>query len=361
MNPGTLVFRGELQAESPIAINPPDIRKKRGSDQPQTLPVMSVFLDHGYVETVYIPASSIRGALRRCALQVVRDALIAASGERTPLDLETHYFLSIGGVKGREKEDKLNLTKQMERRRRNPLISLFGAGDPWVQGRLCTHSAIPKTPLTLAATPVINGVRSDDFMRSPDRLTFMAPDQVARWLLMREQTSEVAAVKTRSRQLRRAIAQANRNGDASQAQDLAEELKQAEGTIHSSANPVNLPLAGYHAIPKGARMDHSFMLINADLVEIGLFLASLKRFAALPLLGGHRNHGCGLISASWTLFLRHADGIEQQGELRLAPYSELTLDGAGELLRAAEQAWLDRAAKLCVSDFKKSLNGAETD
>ena len=358
MNNDTLVLKGELQAESPIAISPPDTRKKRGRDQPQALPVMSVFLDHGYVETVYIPAASIRGALRRCALQVVREALIASTGNSTPLDLETHYFLAIGGVKGREKEDKLNLTKQLERRRRNPLISLFGAGDPWVQGRLCTQPAIPKTPLTLAATPVINGVRSDDFMRSPDRLVFMAPDEVSRWLLMREQTSEVSEVKSRVQKLRRAIANANRNGDTSEAQALAEELKQAEDAIQSSANPVNLPLAGYHVIPRGARLDHGFMLIGANLVEIGLFLAALRRFAALPLLGGHRNHGCGLISASWTVLLRHADGMEPQGEIKLSPYSEMTLDDTGALLLEAEQTWANRATELRVPDLNKSLESA---
>ena len=356
----TLLFKGELLAESPLAISPPDTHKKRGRDQPQTLPVMGVFGEYGYIETVYVPAASIRGALRRCALRVVREALIAATGESTPLDLETHYFLSVGGVKGREKEDKLNLTRQLERRRRNPLISLFGAGDPWVQGRLCTQPAIPKTPLTLAATPIINGVRSDDFMRNPDQLIFIAPDEVASWLLMREQTTEVSTVKARQQSLRRAIAKANREADGDRAQTLAEELKQADEIVQNSANPVNLPLAGYHVIPKGARLEHGFILIDANAVEIGLFLAALKRFSTLPLLGGHRNHGCGLISAFWTVLLRRDDGSETQGDIRLSPYSEITLDSASELLLNAEQAWSAHAAKLCIADFSKSLGSAET-
>lgn len=356
----TLMFKGELLAESPLAISPPDTGRKHGKDQPQALPVMNVFVDHSYVETVYVPAASIRGALRRCALRVIREALIAATGESTPLDLETHYFLSVGGVKGREKEDKLNLTRQLERRRRNPLISLFGAGDPWVQGRLCTQPAIPKMPLTLEATPVISGVRSDDFMRSPDQLIFIAPDEVSSWLLMRERTAEVSAAKARQQRLRRAIAKANSNADTEQAQALAEELKQVGEIVHNSANPVNLPLAGYHVIPKGTRLEHGLLLIDATVVEIGLFLAALQSFSALPLLGGHRNHGCGLISAFWTVVLRCDKGSKTQGEIRLSPDTEMTLDSAGELLLAAEQAWSAHAATLCVADFCKSLGSPDT-
>ena len=69
------------------------------------------------------PSTGIRGALRRRARDLVRNAAIAATGNETPFTLDEHYFLTLGGIKGEGAQERSTVAMEEEWRRKNPLLS----------------------------------------------------------------------------------------------------------------------------------------------------------------------------------------------------------------------------------------------
>jgi hypothetical protein len=128
----TVVFDGTLTVVSPIAVSPPKSAEMGAAkDRVQRLPTMPLIEDGVPRTTAYLPASTIRGALRRAAVAVVID-LLALDGavKLTPHD---YLLLALGGVKDRKEEGDTADTKGVDLqavqafRKSNPLVSLFGA------------------------------------------------------------------------------------------------------------------------------------------------------------------------------------------------------------------------------------------
>ena len=118
-------------AEFQLATSPPNTPRGRTagsprSDPPIPLPRMSVTVEDGNVTLVPdFPGSGIRGKLRRMAEEVVRFGLVGEDGV-SPFSVDDAYYLRNGGVKGAEKEDKIDILEADARRRRNPR-SLYSA------------------------------------------------------------------------------------------------------------------------------------------------------------------------------------------------------------------------------------------
>lgn len=59
------------------------------------------------------------------------------------------------------------------------------------------------------------------------------------------------------------------------------------------------PLDGFESIAPGSVLAHRMTLSQPTAVHAGLLVAALAEMARSPYLGGHRNVGCGLFSASY--------------------------------------------------------------
>ena len=117
----TVYFKGTLKTESPFATSP---EGNLGPNKEQLLPCMPVNVGGAFVDTPFIPASSIRGKLRRAAARVIQDRFQAAGEETTFADW---LLWSVGGVKGTGGED-IDPRKRAEVIGKSAVLSVFG---PW--------------------------------------------------------------------------------------------------------------------------------------------------------------------------------------------------------------------------------------
>lgn len=343
----TLVLEGVITAEEPLTTSPPTPKNALKPDH-SALP--RIPLGGGDVTelTPYFPGGGLRGVLRRRAFDEAR-----SRGES--YSLRDYNYIVIGGVKGRKDDptaadDKADLLKSLEMRERNPLVGLFGAGDPWATGCLAVGHAIPEKKIE---PTLITGMRRDDFARGGEQLGLLSPEEQARWLETAQNnskrsklTSEIEAidkklgvgVKGRARRV-------ELPAEEMEALSKTRALRQAEldglGETVSSVS-TQLPLAGYEVIPPGTRLNQRFVLRNARVQEIGLFLKALNRFAFDPHIGAKFAHGCGLVSGEWRATLTDTMAMESQvlEPVILRPYEPVQMDAR---LHEMMQAYTEKA------------------
>ena len=337
---------GALTAETPLTTTPPALRgRPYDADQPLPLPKMVVTYGDSRATVPYMPGSGIRGRLRRCGVDVVRRAMPEG------LRLQDYYYLAIGGVKGAEAERKSDFAAAAARREVNPLIGLFGAGAPWMQGRLSVSHAVPRTPVTEQS---VTGARLDDIGGAGTAITLLRAEDQAQWIEMAFHNAERSRKDAVLRRLKGELAGRGRGSAADRAERQAGmESLSREIAGHSARTYAGLsvqrPLSGYEFIAPGTVLSQSMTLTHATAFEIGAFVAILRAFALNPVLGGKAAHGNGVVSAKWSVGVRESQASEMtgRGAIQLTPFEPLRL----------EEAFLDR----CAADFLDALNAGRFD
>ena len=295
---------GHLTLESPVAITQPGSGEGRKPTDPQPVPVTTIYDPAaGLVDTAFIPAPSLRGTLRRAGHDALNRRLRALGHDA--LDLRSFYALRIGGVKSKGKDGLYkDVSLEQELRSKNPFISLFGAADAgpmtFLAGRLEVDHAIPATPLDPDRCPAFPGMRTDDLMRSPvSSLEVLPPNGASAWRTMYDATSNTSALKKRRKLLQSDIAKARAAKDAAVVATLRDALTEIDEALSDAAGSVNMPLAGYRAIPSGTVLNHGMALTRATLEELGCFFDALESLTLEMYVGGHRHHGCGRVRGQW--------------------------------------------------------------
>src|SRR3546814_14615567 len=85
----------------------------------------------------------------------IRELLQKQTGQSaSPFTVADYYLNTIGGVKDKKVADDekgsgadepiVDVGYDADLRRKNPLVSLFGAGEPWLTGRLAVSHLIPR-------------------------------------------------------------------------------------------------------------------------------------------------------------------------------------------------------------------------
>lgn len=334
---------GALTAETPLTTTPPALKgRPRDPDQPLPLPKMVVTYGDSRATVPYLPGSGIRGRLRRCGVDIVRRALPEG------LRLQDYYYLAIGGVKGADTERKSDFAATAARRAANPLIGLFGAGAPWMQGRLSVSHAVPRTPVTEQS---VTGVRLDDIGGAGTAITLLRPEDQAHWMEMAFHNAERSRKDAALRRLKAEQAARGR-GERAELQAGMEALSR-EIAGHAARAYADLsvqrPLPGYEFIAPGTILTQSMTLTHATPFEIGAFVAILRAFALNPVLGGKAAHGNGVVSGKWTISVRESHSPERsgQGSVVLTPYEPLELD----------EPFVNR----CAADFQAALDAGRFD
>lgn len=339
----TFVLEGRMVAEQPLATCSKDLLDREGAKN-KPVPVPSTQTALG--KRLFFPATGIRGGLRRAARDVVRDHVIEATGNTKPFDLDTHYMLTLGGIKGSGEEDRTSISMIHEVRDKNPLLNLFGAGDAGSIGFLAGRLSVGNALCEDASEPVIfSGARSDDLYRDKDQVAYLSEADLLQLTDRAQATRQRSQIKNKISSLRRHYYKSSRDG-ASETELAAittdvDALEQQLVDMKSddiSDNSVGMPLAGWQAIPQGARMSHRMILKRSRDVDLGMLLASLERFSLHPLLGAHYAQGNGLVSCEWDVFEITLKGKASIGRVSFEPFSGLTItdsEDAGSVLSGA--------------------------
>lgn len=336
------VLEGNLVAEQPLATCSKDLLDREGKKN-QPVPVPHTQTAQG--KRLMFPASGIRGTLRRRVRDVIRDRVIELTGDPQPFSLETHYMLTLGGIKGSGEEDKTAIQRIHETRISNPLLNLFGAGDAgtlgFMAGRLGVGNAICKD----AMEPVIfSGARTDDVYRDADQATFLSDADLLQLTEQSAGNRQLSRLKAEARKLESQIYRM-RSQDAadSEIQAVRDQITSLEKEMDDiressgSKNSIGMPLAGWQAIPQGAQMDHRMLVRRVTDVDMGLLLAGLDAFSLDPIIGAHVANGNGMVSAEWEVFEVTRKGKVSLGTVSCDPFNNAVL--VGERLQAMVAAF----------------------
>ena len=162
----SLIFNIEARTLAPVSIVAPPAEGSKATGHP-TMP-------RGDGETAYIPASTLRGKLRR---GVVMPLAALAAKEGKPWRLPRLYSLLLGqDTESEKKAEIVDLKAIAKLRAAEPILDLFGVGLT-LSGRLMVSHLLP---VENVAPITITGSRHDldddesvvDMMTADDRATF---------------------------------------------------------------------------------------------------------------------------------------------------------------------------------------------
>ena len=334
---------GTVVAVSDISISPPDHSEKEGPATVATLPEKAVWRDGQLLTTIYIPASSIRGALRNGAARALVEARAARGKRMTPEDF---LLVAKGGIKDRKQdgvdERTVDYNAAAELRRSEPLVSLFGAMAEKIAGRWQIGDAVPTEPVK--SNRKGRGVRSHPFQRQPELARFMDADAYREFLESDGQRVEANLAEDEAEKLDGRVRAEKRRPEPDPARideweakstRLKEEARRLRGEAGGAVN-IQQVLGGWRAIPEGTRMAHRMRLRDIDDTELAWAFLALRRLAREGRLGAHESRGEGYFSAEYDLRLAQDGGdFAPAGKLCIADLA-IRLEGdAPEALAAA--------------------------
>lgn len=262
-----------------------------------------------------IAGETIKGALRAAANRAVLARLDTHYDRILPL-----YRNMIGGIKGRAKQDPVDILKVRGLRSANPIASLFGLAEPmWIQGHLQIQWAIPRTDDCI--TEIGPGARRDPAAVDPAFFDALAPDEQAKYFAYQGTTKEVSELRGRRTAIKREIAKIRSKdvaepGDPLRIEALGREDKAIDVQIASLrsgqdiAETVGRPLDTRKAIAAGTVMDHAIFLSGREVsdIEVGLLLATLEELTEENRIGGGRSAGHGWFAADYEVNVRERKG-----------------------------------------------------
>lgn len=299
----TIRLTGTLETMSPLCIVPPGAEEvNRDGSKYKRVALRTVYEEGMRVTKPVLPGATLRGRIRRSAVEVVR----GLAGDRIPL-AEWHQN-AVGGIKGSEAENGHDAVMRARLRQKNPILALFGAGSPWMISRASIGDAIPQGQVI---TDIIGGVRADDGRRDHaffEKLDESAPDD---WLSLVDANAVRTRMKKEDRDLKAGLRAARKNKDAGEVARLEAELKALTERMEEqktlASNPVSMPIQ-HEAVPAGVMMDQRITLTGVTPAEAGLFFAALNHYLKeKPHLGQHESTGYGLIRGECDVFISSAN------------------------------------------------------
>lgn len=293
----TINFSGKITTLEPLTV----ALRSQTSASAHRLP-----RNGGFTGEPYFPGTSIRGAIRHAAHQVVVKRLTEENGGIIPFDLADHFMLAQGvDIESRTDVSPLGeIDAGTEIRTRNPLLSLFGR---WgLPGKAGIGNAIPAGGVQWDMFG--EGARTIMFERNEQLLELLEPDQVERLKRIiseqAEASSDIQPIKAEQAALKKQLKLADRETAKElydKISELDEQIKARKERKSEACESIRRPIEPYEAFVVGAELNHRMSLKNVTDTEAGLFIAALIYFASNPRLGGHMGHNCGLVEATWYL------------------------------------------------------------
>lgn len=335
----TLTFKGKITTLEPLTVTLKDAVSVAGHRLPR---------NGGFTAAAYFPATSIRGVLRHAAHKVILNRVGLNDVGKAPFDLAEHFMLAQGvDINGRAETFAAGeINAGAELRSKNPLISLFGR---WgLTGKVGVGNAIPVADGLWSMFG--GGARSVMFERDESLMECLEPDQVDRLTRLLEEQAEasvdISQIKSEQTAIKKEMKSADKDVKAelqAKLNVLDEQIQARKDQKQESRESIRRPIDQYEAFITGAELSHSMTIKNATDAEAGLFISALIHFAAEPRLGGHANHNCGLVEASWTVSTWKPGTLSPValGEISISPEG---VDIKGDELTAMVKAFNDNSS-----------------
>ena len=277
-----IIINATLTTVQPVSIKLPDQeghpKMTRGLDS-----------DGRPKKTAYIPATTMRGKLRRLAVQPLMQAAAAAG---KPWTLHQVYEAMLGQDAASEASEEIDLLALKKRRADNHIVDLFGAGLS-VKSRLSVGHFLPVVDVQPEA---FAGVRKD-LDSDTDVLAWMSPDEVNKFVGRNTTNSKRAdtdaLLKKMSTQIRKAEKEGKDVAEQKSALALVEAQRAALLVDMGDMKNSTKTLTNYEAMPAGIELKSRIIIDKATSKDMATLMAALDLFSRTPVLGGQTARGCG--------------------------------------------------------------------
>jgi CRISPR type IV-associated protein Csf2 len=291
-----IIINATLTTVQPVSIKLPDQdghpRMTRGLDsegQPK--------------KTAYIPATTVRGKLRRLAVLPLMQAAAAAG---KPWTLHQVYESMLGQDAASEASEEIDLVALKKRRADNHIVDLFGAG-LGVKSRLSVGHFVPVVDVEPES---FAGVRKD-LDSDTDVLDLMAEDEVNRFVGRNANNAKRSAAERLVTTLGRNVRKTEKaSGDVTElkaAMVLAEAQRDALVAAMGDMKNSTKTLTSYQAMPAGIELKSRIIIDKASSQDITTLMGALDLFSRSPVLGGQTARGCGEVTGKFEM--SDQDGI----------------------------------------------------
>lgn len=285
-----IIINATLTTVQPVSIKLPDQdghpKMTRGVDS-----------DGQPKKTAYIPATTMRGKLRRLAVQPLMQA---AAADGKPWTLHQVYEAMLGQDAASEASEEIDLVALKQRREDNHIVDLFGAG-LGVKSRLSVGHFVPVVDV---APEAFAGVRKD-LDSDTDVLEWMDPGEVNRFVDRNTNNSKRAAavdlVKKMSLQIRKAEKAGQDVTDLKAALTLAESQRDALVLAMGDMKNSTKTLTSYEAMPAGIELKSRIIIDKATAKDMATLMGALDLFSRTPVLGGQTARGCGEVAGNFQM------------------------------------------------------------
>jgi CRISPR type IV-associated protein Csf2 len=248
-------------------------------------------------KTAYIPATTVRGKLRRLAVQPLMEAAKAAN---SPWTLHQVYEAMLGQDAASEGSEEIDLVALKKRRAENHIVDLFGAG-LGVKSRISVGHFVP---VVNVEPERFAGVRKD-LDSDLDTLELMDDAEVYKFVSRNTTNSNRAEAEALVKKTQTQIRKAEKAGQDTSELKLALELVQAKrdalvadmGDMKNSTKT----LTSYEAMPSGIELKSRIVIDKPTSKDLATLLAALDLFSRTPVLGGQTARGCGEVSGNFQL------------------------------------------------------------
>jgi CRISPR type IV-associated protein Csf2 len=343
----TIRLNGTITARSPIMVTRPE--------QGDVLLTMNVVRHQSLTRAHVIPGETIKGLLRSSAYALCVDAAKLTGDLK--VSLGQFYNQAIGGLsfvaEGRE------LGSDAVLRASQPLLSLFGAANPKLTGRIIVHHAIAQAIANEAQPAGIGlppGARRDGIRSRPEMADLLANEDRALWSRQNAMVADLSEANKRVEDARRILGRARRTEGVDVARFEAELERAVAEVATIKASPefqqsVQRPLPVKNAAPAGTVFDHAIEVVDGTEAEIGLLLATLELWHRAPRIGGGRTVGYGQIIAEYAIVVLSSEPLRRHRTWQAA--GRATIGGMGamlattnETLIAAQTTWAETEAAI---------------
>lgn len=285
-----IIINATLTTVQPVSIKLPDQdghpRMTRGVDS-----------DGQPKKTAYIPATTMRGKLRRLAVQPLMEAAAAAG---KPWTLHQVYEAMLGQDAASEANEEIDLVALKKRRASNHIVDLFGAG-LGVKSRLSVGHFMPVVDV---APEAFSGVRKD-LDSDTEVLDLMDPDEVNRFVDRNTNNSKRSAAEALVKKMTAQVRKAEKAGqdvtDLKAALTLTESQRDALVSAMGDMKNSTKTLTSYEAMPAGIELKSRIIIDKATAKDMATLMGALDLFSRTPVLGGQTARGCGEVAGNFEM------------------------------------------------------------
>ena len=289
---GDIIINGAITLVGPLSICAHNLDDYNG------FPIMSRGTpeDGELSKTGYLPATTIRGKLRRAyVFENMKEA--AAQNEHYPL--KRVYAELIGQDPDSEKQaGEIDLIKIKETRDASPVLDLFGSGLS-VASRLRVGHFFP----SMNILPEEIGSIRKDLDETEEVVEALAPEDLQRFYERKDLTSRRSQAAALVTSLERKIRAVKKTSGLTN--ELEVELKEAEGLVEKYNQGMGDMQVGakqlptYFALPPGLILSGRIVIVNAKDHDLAIIEKGLNCMSLSPVLGAQSARGCGEIEGSF--------------------------------------------------------------